>query len=127
MAHVNLPQLSLPANYAAPIMHWHDFPPHAPSRAAQMPEYSATSVIRYSDDSSDESDSNRRSPPRCRNTRMRQYTNSPQYDHMLVSLLLKAILVLALETATNVHRRPHSAGSVVLHHICVCTKFWFSP
>ncbi len=73
VVHVNLPQAPLPENYAAPIMHRHDFPPQAPSRTAHMPEYSNSAVVGYSDD--------HRSPsPRCCNTRRCQYTNSPKYD-----------------------------------------------
>ncbi|KAK0196461.1 hypothetical protein F5146DRAFT_1129226 [Armillaria mellea] len=68
VVHINLSQLPLPTNYAAPIMHHHDFPPCALSCAAKMPEFSSTSVVSFSDDSLDESDHDHHSPPHCHNT-----------------------------------------------------------
>ncbi len=110
VAHVNLPQAPLPTNYAAPIMHRHNFPPRAPSRTAHMPEYSTSVVVGYSSDSSDSSDDRRSPSPRRRNTRRRQYTNSPKYDRSGAST--SACRHSDSSDTDRVYHRRHSADAV---------------
>lgn len=110
VAHVDLPQAPLPANYAAPITHWHDFPPQAPSCNAHMPEYSTSTIVGYSSDSSDSSDDRHSLSPCRRNTRRCQYTNSPKYDRSMVTT--SACHRSDSSDTDRVHRCRHSADTV---------------
>ncbi len=75
-----------------------------------MPEYSNSTVIGYSDNSSDESDDHR-SPLPCRyNTRRCQYTNSPKYNRNVAST--SAHRCSESSESDHVHCHRHSADSV---------------
>ncbi len=77
-----------------------------------MLEYSTTSVVSYSDNSSDESDSNHHSPPHRHNTCMHQYTNSPQYDRNTSIASACGCSHSHSRESDHVYHHPHSAGSV---------------
>ncbi|KAK0183841.1 hypothetical protein F5146DRAFT_1146697 [Armillaria mellea] len=112
VAYVSLPQLPLPANYTALIMHHHDFPPCTPSCATNMPEYSASSVVGFLDNSLDKSDSGCHSPPRHCHTRLCQYTNSPQFDCSTTTTSVCGYSCSQSRDSNCICHHPQSAGPV---------------
>lgn len=91
-------------------MHQHEFLPYAPSHSAHMAEYSNSTVIGYSDNSSDESDDCHSPSPCHHNTRRCQYTNSPKYDQSVAST--SAQHRSESSESDHVHCCRHSADSV---------------